>query len=169
MRADPLTIEEGLKLGVQDIVRISAARQLYGSGKVHYETKLLAGDIGEIFELANPSGEDGASEDDDIIKALKSKVAKARADSLAHPAPLALTPLGDCLVHAWEWESVTHGPVYCTKCNGRYQTNSVLQQSKASEDKARKLKDLESKLESRQQELSHMERKERLVWFRQCD
>ncbi|KZP10909.1 hypothetical protein FIBSPDRAFT_757464, partial [Athelia psychrophila] len=29
-RADPLTIEEGMKLGMEDAIRISAARQVYG-------------------------------------------------------------------------------------------------------------------------------------------
>lgn len=30
-RADPLTVEEGMKLGIEDTVRISAARQAYGT------------------------------------------------------------------------------------------------------------------------------------------
>ncbi|KZP24164.1 hypothetical protein FIBSPDRAFT_951467 [Athelia psychrophila] len=54
-RADPLTMEEGMKLGVEDTVRISAARQLYGIGEARHETKYLAGDLGEIFKLGKPS------------------------------------------------------------------------------------------------------------------
>ncbi|KZP20415.1 hypothetical protein FIBSPDRAFT_1022597 [Athelia psychrophila] len=56
-RADPLTVEEGMKLGVEDAVRISAARQVYGTGTARYESQYLAGDLGEIFRLEQPSGE----------------------------------------------------------------------------------------------------------------
>ncbi|KZP28656.1 hypothetical protein FIBSPDRAFT_246260 [Athelia psychrophila] len=48
-RADSLTVEEGMKLGVEDIIRISAARQAYGCAKARYETKHLSGDLGDIF------------------------------------------------------------------------------------------------------------------------
>lgn len=41
-RADPLTVEEGMKLGIEDTVRISAARQVYGTSKKRYEVMYLS-------------------------------------------------------------------------------------------------------------------------------
>lgn len=46
-----------MKLGVEDMMKISAARQLYGRGKARHERKYLSGDIGEIFGLERPRGE----------------------------------------------------------------------------------------------------------------
>ncbi|KAF7973593.1 hypothetical protein HWV62_14888 [Athelia sp. TMB] len=60
-RADPLTLEEGMKLGVEDTVRISATRELYGCGKPSHETASLSRDLKDIFGLVQPS-EDGATE-----------------------------------------------------------------------------------------------------------
>ncbi|KZP15366.1 hypothetical protein FIBSPDRAFT_750398 [Athelia psychrophila] len=54
-RADPLTLKEGMRLGVEDTVRISAARQVYGTCKARYETECLAGDLGDIFSLDRSS------------------------------------------------------------------------------------------------------------------
>ncbi|KZP08362.1 hypothetical protein FIBSPDRAFT_703036, partial [Athelia psychrophila] len=53
-RADPLTIEEGMKLGVEDIIRVSAARQIYGCAKARYEAKHLSNDLADIFGLEKP-------------------------------------------------------------------------------------------------------------------
>ncbi|KZP28756.1 hypothetical protein FIBSPDRAFT_693229, partial [Athelia psychrophila] len=53
-RADPLTVEEGMKLGVEDIIRISTARQVYGCAKARYEAKHLSKDLGDIFGLEKP-------------------------------------------------------------------------------------------------------------------
>ncbi|KZP24170.1 hypothetical protein FIBSPDRAFT_857623 [Athelia psychrophila] len=55
-RVDPLTVEEGMKLGVEDTVRISATRQVYGIGKARYDAKYLADDLGEIFSLEKSEG-----------------------------------------------------------------------------------------------------------------
>jgi hypothetical protein len=56
-RADPLTVDEGKKLGVENIIKISAARQVYGCAKARYETKHLSGDLGDIFKLGEAFGE----------------------------------------------------------------------------------------------------------------
>ncbi|KZP04949.1 hypothetical protein FIBSPDRAFT_666410, partial [Athelia psychrophila] len=50
-RANPLTVEEGMKLGVEDIIKISAVRQVYGCAKARYDAKHLLNDLGDIFGL----------------------------------------------------------------------------------------------------------------------
>ncbi|KZP20423.1 hypothetical protein FIBSPDRAFT_861648, partial [Athelia psychrophila] len=141
-RANPLTVEEGMKLGVEDAVRISAARQLYETGKARHDAKYLAGDLGEIFRLEQPSGGGPTSTDgeEDAIKVLEALVAEAQTESLASP-----TPLTSC------WEPSYHtGDGYtaterCPDC----QPESVKQKGKreAMEEKERQLADLKSKLE----------------------
>lgn len=96
-----------MKLGVEDTVKISAARQLYGIGKARYDAKYLPGDKGEIFGLETFSEDDTASknkEGDDIIKAFRAQVVTARADVMALSLPTPLTPMGDCLDHDWRYK-----------------------------------------------------------------
>ncbi|KAF7981375.1 hypothetical protein HWV62_33853 [Athelia sp. TMB] len=62
LRVEPLTVKEGLTLGVEDTVRISAAREVYGCGKPRLETTSLSGDLNQIFGFGRPS-EDGSAED----------------------------------------------------------------------------------------------------------
>ncbi|KAF7981376.1 hypothetical protein HWV62_33855 [Athelia sp. TMB] len=55
LRSDPLTVEEGMKLGVEDTVRISAAREVYGCAKPHHDKVSLSRDLKGIFGLQKPS------------------------------------------------------------------------------------------------------------------
>ncbi|KAF7973584.1 hypothetical protein HWV62_14870 [Athelia sp. TMB] len=91
MRADPLTVEEGTKLGVEDTVRISAARQIYGCAKPRHATSYLLQDLEEIFRLVQLS-EDGVvgntdPEEDAAMSILESEIAAANAELLADPVP----------------------------------------------------------------------------------
>lgn len=88
MREDPLTVEEGMKLGVEDVVKIAAARQVYGTGKARHEIKYLVGDLEEIFGLGTAS----TRGDEDAIKACEAQVEEARKEHLANPTP----PVGPC-------------------------------------------------------------------------
>ncbi|KZP11859.1 hypothetical protein FIBSPDRAFT_799853 [Athelia psychrophila] len=81
-RADPLTMEEGVKLGVEDTVKISAARQLYGIGKARYDVKHLSGDLAEIFRLEMPA-ESVLSGEEDAIKVLEPQPPEAWKEYLA--------------------------------------------------------------------------------------
>ncbi|KAF7981366.1 hypothetical protein HWV62_33835 [Athelia sp. TMB] len=51
MRVDPLTMEEGMKLGLEDAIRISAARQIYGCAEPRHKLAYLSQDLREIFGL----------------------------------------------------------------------------------------------------------------------
>ncbi|KZP25614.1 hypothetical protein FIBSPDRAFT_855546 [Athelia psychrophila] len=87
-RADPLTVEEGVKLGVEDVVRISAARQVYGCAKARYETKHLLEDLGDIFGLEMPTEEvSGGSADaeENDIKDLEDQIVAVQAEFAALP------------------------------------------------------------------------------------
>lgn len=157
MRPEPLTIEEGMKLGVEDTVKISATRQLYGTRKARYVIKQLSGDIGQIFGLEKPTENKLAfenKEEDEIIVLLEGQLAEARADCLAHPVPTPQRALGSCFNHAWIWSDGVGGSVYCTTCSGIFATEEDAIESGIAQRKARKLKDLEAKLKSRRQELS---------------
>ncbi|KAF7986997.1 hypothetical protein HWV62_77 [Athelia sp. TMB] len=87
-REAPLTVEEGIRLGVEDVVRIAAARQAYGCGKPRFETWQLARNIWEIFGLEQPVEEE--SEEDEAIRALEVEVAYARTACAALPSPASM-------------------------------------------------------------------------------
>ncbi|KZP22476.1 hypothetical protein FIBSPDRAFT_952848 [Athelia psychrophila] len=90
MRADPLTVEEGMKLGVEDIIRISAARQVYVCAKARYEAKHLSNDLGDIFGLEKPIEEVGVGSTDieeTAVKILEDKVVTAQAEFIAFSTP----------------------------------------------------------------------------------
>lgn len=55
-RIDPLTVEEGARLGMEDAMRILAERQLYETGRASHNARYLSGDLGQIFELLRPLG-----------------------------------------------------------------------------------------------------------------
>ncbi|KZP11871.1 hypothetical protein FIBSPDRAFT_937307 [Athelia psychrophila] len=84
-RADPLNLEEGRRLGVEDTVRISAARQVYGTCKARYETECLAGDLGDIFSLGKSSEGNVSSmnSEEKVIYILEGQVMEARVEYLA--------------------------------------------------------------------------------------
>ncbi|KAF7986994.1 hypothetical protein HWV62_71 [Athelia sp. TMB] len=88
-RDAPLTVEEGIKLGVEDVVRIAAARQAYGCGKPRFEMRHLARDIWEIFGLKQPAEEEsdsGTGDEDEAIRALEVEVAYAQVACAALPS-----------------------------------------------------------------------------------
>ncbi|KAF7986993.1 hypothetical protein HWV62_69 [Athelia sp. TMB] len=102
-REAPLTVEEGIRLGVEDVVRIAAARQAYGCTKPRFETRHLARDVGEIFGLEQPVAENSSdtSDEDEAIKDLEVEVAYAQAACLALPSPASMrceiyAPPGNC-------------------------------------------------------------------------
>ncbi|KZP20410.1 hypothetical protein FIBSPDRAFT_1022589 [Athelia psychrophila] len=147
-RADPLTVEEGMKLGVEDVVRISAARQLYGTGKARHDAKYLAGDLGEIFRLEQPSGRGPAPTDgeEDAIKVLEAQVAEAQTASLAGPTPVSCNEPG---YHTRNGYTATQRCCYCQSESGEDRIKR-----EAKEEKERRLADLKLKLEERRQELA---------------
>ncbi|KZP03185.1 hypothetical protein FIBSPDRAFT_769308 [Athelia psychrophila] len=61
-RTDPLTLEEGMMLGMEETVRISAIRQLYGQCTGSFHPYFLAGDIKEILNLGDVESEKAARE-----------------------------------------------------------------------------------------------------------
>ncbi|KAF7972346.1 hypothetical protein HWV62_18118 [Athelia sp. TMB] len=101
-RADPLTVQEGMRLGVEDVVKISAARQAYGCARARFEPAHLAQDLPAIFALdpthaPAPPSVDPAEAEDAAIAALEVEVAEARAAFAALPAPPAAGAL--CMVY----------------------------------------------------------------------
>lgn len=163
MRADPLTVEEGMKLGVEDTVKISATRQLYGTTKACYISRQLSGNVGRIFGLEKPSEIETTSEnkeEDETIVLLERQIGEARADCLTHPVPTPEMPLGSCFNHTWVWSGgIVGSSVCCTACSGRFKTEDEAMEKGPAQRKVRKLKDLTAKLESRRQELAREARK----------
>ncbi|KAF7986995.1 hypothetical protein HWV62_73 [Athelia sp. TMB] len=107
-REAPLTVEEGIRLGVEDVVRIAAARQAYGCGKPRFETRHLARDVREIFGLEGPTevdiGDNATGDEDEAIRALEVEVAYAQAACLALPSPALMR----CTMYTF--------PRYCGHC-----------------------------------------------------
>jgi hypothetical protein len=56
-RKDPLTQQEGVRLGVEDVIRISAVRQIYGLTTPRYDPMLLSGDLPKIFAFDTVRGQ----------------------------------------------------------------------------------------------------------------
>ncbi|KZP28774.1 hypothetical protein FIBSPDRAFT_947595 [Athelia psychrophila] len=166
-RADPLTVEEGVKLGVEDVIRISAARQVYGCAKARYETKHLSNDLGVIFKLEKPIEEVGVGSADvegSAIKILEAQVVAVRAEFAAFPAPTQ-TPC--------QWTSVptitcitTGCPNLCPGCQASKASESDKRRLKRedNEDKERHLEALKEKRDARQRDL--VEKEERMSLFR---
>ncbi|KAF7973580.1 hypothetical protein HWV62_14862 [Athelia sp. TMB] len=104
-REDPLTVEEGMKLGVEDIIKISAARQAYGYAKSRFEPRHLSQDLGDIFRLEKSfeAQSVGATDlEDEAIKSLEDEVSDAKAAFLALPptiypagTPIAVNSAGE--------------------------------------------------------------------------
>ncbi|KZP04645.1 hypothetical protein FIBSPDRAFT_878285 [Athelia psychrophila] len=164
-RADPLTVEEGMKLGVEDIVRISAARQVYGCSKARYETKHLAEDLGEIFRLERPS-EEGcvgyADNEDDAINILEDQVVAAQTELAVFPTPTkrrcGYASAGFALC------ANSNRSPQCTSCLAPAESDEGRLKREDKEDKERRLKDLTEKREARQRGLA--EKQERMSLFR---
>lgn len=152
-RADPLTMDEGIQLGVEDVVRISAARQLYGTSKALHEAKYLVGDLREIFGL-----DKGIIDDEDGEKAglkiLEEQVADAQKMYLA--APIVPLPLGGCggrSNRTHDWVNGTEGcPIICYNCSYLPESTKQKVKREVKEEKGRQLEDLREKLEARRQD-----------------
>ncbi|KAF7979223.1 hypothetical protein HWV62_43178 [Athelia sp. TMB] len=107
-REAPLTVEEGIRLGVEDVVRIAAARQAYGCGKPRFEKRHLAHDIWEIFGLERPAEEENdtdTGDEDEAIRALEVEVAYVQTAYAALQSPASM----QCKYYA--------APQYCGACS----------------------------------------------------
>lgn len=168
-RADPLTVEEGMKLGVEDVIRISAARQVYGCAKARYEVKHLSSDLGDIFGLEKAVKEASVCSTDaeeSAIKILEGQVVTAQAEFAAFPTP-AQTPC------QWFQQSYPtcasrghYVDEYCNGCRAPQISESDERRLRREdkEDKERCLKDLKEKRNVKQRDL--VEKQERMTLFR---
>ncbi|KZP28768.1 hypothetical protein FIBSPDRAFT_1039494 [Athelia psychrophila] len=172
-RADPLTVEEGMKLGVEDSIRISAARQVYGCAKARYEIKHLPGDLGDIFKLEKPCEELSvgfADVEEGAIKILEDQVMTVQAELAAFPAPTPTTQT--CQWYYNQPSRVTcasqgHLPSQsCARCQVPNISESDERRLKREdkEDKERRLKDLKEQRDVKQRDL--VERQGRMALFR---
>ena len=164
-RENPLTVEEGMKLGVEDIIKISTARQAYGYAKARFELRHLAQDLGDIFGLEESfeAQKVGSMDvEDEAIKALEGEVSNARVAFLALPAYSSgpsCTTFPGC--------DYGDGPE-CYQC-GQFckpvepEERRLKREDK--EEKERRLQDLTDKRQQRQQDRAA--KSERISLFRQ--
>ncbi|KZP06384.1 hypothetical protein FIBSPDRAFT_1053565 [Athelia psychrophila] len=167
-RADALTIEEGVKLGVEDIIKISAARQAYGCAKARYETKHLSGDLGCIFWLEKPFEELGVGSIDiekDAINILEDQVMAVQAEFAAFPTPATRA----CIVwpnqsfHCGTSGNTTYDLNPCAGCRASTESDERRLKREDKEDKEKQLKDLKDKRDAKQQDL--IGKRERMSLF----
>ncbi|KZP24013.1 hypothetical protein FIBSPDRAFT_951603 [Athelia psychrophila] len=162
--SDPLTVEEGMKLGVEDVIRISAARQVYGCAKARYETKHLSEDLGDIFGWAKPAAEGSvgsADIEENAIKILKDQVMIVQAEFAAFPTPGQArcqwgysNPNVTCISNNNTFDNS------CTPCRARKESDERRLKREEKEDKEKRLKDLKEKQQGR------VEKQERIALFR---
>lgn len=168
-RADPLTVEEGTKLGMEDTVRIAAARQLYGTGKARHHTEYLSGDLGQIFELVRPL--DGSAEVDDgtevNLKVSEEQFADAQSDYQNH-SNKDLDMLIGCASNGGgkhNWYNKSHRPSSsCWDCQARGESDEEKRKKVKMEEIERQLPNLRSKLETKRR--NRIGRKERMASFK---
>ena len=156
-----------MKLGVEDVVKISAARQAYGCAKPRFEPNQLSLDLVDIFRLEGcfeaPSV--GTAEDEDAaIKVLEDEVSDAQAACIALPTPPARE-------HCAIWPSRAYGSgARCAWCAKSCHSHSLPEaeehrlRREDKEEKERRLKDLTDKRQQRQLELDT--KQERMALFR---
>lgn len=96
-RSDPLTVEEGIRLGVEDAVRIAAVRQAYGYTAVRYEPGLLPTDLPRIFGLGDDAEDTKWVEDEEAMM-MKKPEDRVNMDSAIEQTPTAENPVS-ILVH----------------------------------------------------------------------
>ncbi|KZP17544.1 hypothetical protein FIBSPDRAFT_830314 [Athelia psychrophila] len=167
-RADPLTDEEGMKLGVEDIIKISAARQAYGCAKAHYETRHLSEDLGDIFGLENPFEELSVGSTDieeDAINNLEDQAVAVQAEFAAFPT----LATAACIKFYNPNTCATHSISYyrdnpCSGCKVANELDERRLKREDKEDRERHLKDLKEKRDVRQRGLA--EKQERMSLFR---
>ncbi|KZP17559.1 hypothetical protein FIBSPDRAFT_830342 [Athelia psychrophila] len=168
-RADPLTVEEGMKLGVEDIIKISAARQVYGCAKARYETKHLSGDLGVIFKLEKPFEERSVGStdiEDDSINILEDQIVAVQAELAAFPTP-ATTICQNYPNQNYRCADYGYGITHsncCPACRGPTESDERRLKREDKEDKERRLKDLKEKRDVQQRDL--VEKQERMTLFR---
>ncbi|KAF7974436.1 hypothetical protein HWV62_12164 [Athelia sp. TMB] len=159
-RADPLSVQEGLRLGVEDVVKISAARQAYGYARARFEPAHLAQDLPAIFGLdtVHPGAPsvDPAEAEDAAIAALEAEVAEARAAFAALPAPPAVGAL--CMVYNDRFISNPAKRCHsCAACKPAEQDERRLRR----EDKEEKERRLEELVDATQRARREREEQER--------
>ncbi|KZP19786.1 hypothetical protein FIBSPDRAFT_862262 [Athelia psychrophila] len=165
-RADPLTVEEGMKLGVEDIIKISAARQVYGCGKARYETRHLTEDLGDIFGLERPfeAASVGCPDiEDNAINILEDQVVAAQAELAAFPTPAKRRCSYAGSGYSYECVNCNRTP-RCASCLAPRESDEGRLKREDKEDKERRLKDLKAKRDARQRDLA--EKQERMSLFR---
>ena len=162
-----------MKLGVEDVVKISAARQAYGCGKSRFERKYLAEDLEDIFGLdpsktgLRPAGgkagkkqkQVGRTDDEDeVIKALEGEVADAKAALMALPAP---PTGGPCPTY----RNTSLPQLRCEKCASckPAETEEHRLKREDKEEKERRLKNFRGKRQQGTQELTA--KQERMLLF----
>lgn len=157
-----------MKLGVEDTVKISAARQLYGTGKARHDMKYLSGDLGEIFGLKKSPEKDGKSEDGmgAALKVLDEEIVQVQREYLAGLTDLK-TLIG-CTKNAGNAHYWYHpddiSAAYCAWCQQRGESEEKKGLREAKEEKERQLADLRSKLEEKQQDCAG--KRERMAYFK---
>ncbi|KZP05980.1 hypothetical protein FIBSPDRAFT_940208 [Athelia psychrophila] len=162
-RADPLTVEEGMKLGVEDIIRISAARQAYGYAKVRYETRHLSEDLGDIFKLDKPSealSVDSADIEENAINILEDQVVAVQAELAAFPTPAKTT----CMRWPGNCRASGYSTNLCAGCRAPKESDERRLKREDKEDKERRLADLKEKRDGKQRGI--VEKEERMSLFR---
>ncbi|KZP08342.1 hypothetical protein FIBSPDRAFT_874623 [Athelia psychrophila] len=170
-RADPLTVEEGMKLGVEDIIKISAARQAYGYAKARYEIKHLSQDLGDIFKLEMPFEKlsvGSTDTEENAIKILEDQVVTVQAEFAAFPTPTqthcrayaGYPPSVNCISNGHQSYNI------CAGCQAPKVLESDERRLKREdkEDKERRLNDLREKHDVKQRDLA--EKQERMSLFR---
>ncbi|KAF7981380.1 hypothetical protein HWV62_33863 [Athelia sp. TMB] len=101
------TREDLIELGVDDVVKLSAARQAYGRTKPRFGPNQLSLDLVDIFELegcSEPQSFGPAEDKDVVIKTLEDKVLDAHAAILALPT---LTERIRLLIHTHQCERIS--------------------------------------------------------------
>ncbi|KZP28765.1 hypothetical protein FIBSPDRAFT_1039492 [Athelia psychrophila] len=166
-RVDPLTVEEGMKLGVEDIIKISAARQVYGCAKTRYETKHLSADLGDIFGLEKPVEEakvGSADVEESAIKILEDQIMTVEAEFAAFPTPTPIQTCQDFSNHPPGVNCTSQGfsTSLCAGCRAPKVLESDERRLKREdkEDKETRLKDLKEK------QRDVVEKQERMALFR---
>lgn len=144
-RFDPLTVEEGMKLGMEDAMKISAARQLYGTGKACLDVKYLSGDLGQLFELVRPLDGNAEVEDGSEI------AVKELEEQFVHAQNHHLT-LTRCVRNGGGQHYFDESRLRCYDgCAPRWESEQQEKAREAKEEKNRQLQDLKSKLETKLQ------------------
>lgn len=160
-----------MKLGVEDIIKISATRQVYGCAQARYETKHLSGDLRDIFGLEKPVEEasvSSADAEESTIKILEDQVATVQAEFAAFPTPAQTL----CEWFGHEPPNVTcasrgcHPSINntCASCLTGRESDERRLKREDKEDKERCLKDLKEKRDVKQRDLA--EKQERMALFR---